>query len=450
MNIDIKVVPKVENFFRTNENASIYVICGSRGKGATWGIGYELILKSLIAPHFALCSREIKDTVDVSSKRTIERLITDAGLKDYFKFYAKETVRKETKTLPESRFIYTGLSKLTEDNVQGVEGVTLVWLGEAHTMELSTWQKLEPTIREDGSKIYIDYNTRTANTPIHLLMTEDPLAWPFRGNPKMRGLAYLFLTSYDNPYLPKKLSDMREANKVQYSKEDWEWIWLGKLQNEEDHYVCNARDFKEAMGRDLPYGPDDKPVVGADIAHMGGDEIVFYMRIGMKIVKRFARSRMSAPEVYRSLREFVEDDLEVLINMDNGHVGAAVADWMEQDGFMVNRINFGSPSSDAKYYDPEHCYEVATDMAFNFVENCLPVASLPPDDNICMQQCVQRKWKFRLDGKAVRQIESKKDFRDHAIHLEGHKSPDRCDALWLCFYLDNYGHKERLHDMIGY
>lgn len=448
MHVNIPVVPKIERFFRDNEDKSILVICGSRGKGATWGIGNEMILRSLTGSHFALCSREIKDTVDVSSKRTIERLITQSGLKPYFKFYAKETVRKETKTLGESRFIYTGLSKLTEDNVQGVEGVTMVWLGEAHTMELSTWQKLEPTIREDGSKIYIDYNTRTANTPIHLLMTQDPIGWPFEGNHKMKGLAYLFLNSYENPYLPMKLADMREANKVQYSLEDWEWIWLGKLQNEQDHYLCSPTLWKEAMERDLPMNYEEHPVVGADIAHMGGDEIVFYMRMGMKVIKRFAMRRMHAPEVYKALREFIEDDMNVLINMDNGHVGAAVADFMVADGFMVNRINFGSTSD--KTYDAEHCYETASDMAFYFAEKCLPVADLLPDDDIAMQQCVQRKWRWRTDGKAVRQIERKDEFKDHAIHLEGHKSPDRSDALWLCFYLDNYGRTKKLHDMVGH
>lgn len=448
MNITVPVVPKIEKFFDDNPNKDIYVIAGGRGKGATWGIGYRLILSALKEPNFILCSREIKDTVDVSSKRTIERLITGMGLKDYFKFYRQETVRKETKTVAEARFIYTGLSKMTEDNVQGIEGVSKVWLGEAHTMEFSTWQKLEPTIRDEGSEIYMDYNIQDVNVPVHLLFTENPNEWPFEGKKSMNNLAYLFLSAYENPYLPRKLAQMRENNKKQYSLQDWEWIWLGKLKSSEDRYLADERRVANAFRRELEYDYSEYPVVGADIAHMGGDEIVFYMRLGNKIIKRFIEKKLTVPDTVRKLREFCEHDTGVSINIDNGHVGAAVADAMVEAGYTVNRINFGSTKK--KVYDPNHCYETASDMAFYFVEKCLDKADLGEDDYILMQQIVQRRWSFRNDGKAVRQIESKNDFKEHVIHLDGNKSPDRADALFLCFYLDNYGHhKQRMHDMVG-
>ena len=153
MKITIPYVSKIYDFFEDNLKAEIFVIAGGRGKGATWGIANELITTAMEEEHFILCTREIKGTVDHSSRRTIERLIRRAGLEKYFIFQNTQTICKVTRT----KFIYTGLSKITEDNVQGMEGITRVWLGEAHTMEMTTWQKFEPTIRENKAKIYIDY-----------------------------------------------------------------------------------------------------------------------------------------------------------------------------------------------------------------------------------------------------------------------------------------------------
>ena len=57
---------------------------------------------------------------------------------------------------------------------------------------------------------------------------------------------------------------------------------------------------------------------------------------------------------------------------------------------------------------------------------------------------------FSVTRERVRQIESKDDFKSHAIHLEGHKSPDRADALFMCFYEENHrGSVGKMHDMVG-
>lgn len=427
--ISIPYIPKVFDFFEANPDKSIYIIAGGRGKGATWGIGYELITRSLETEHFILCTREIKDTVDHSSRRTIEQLISRAGLAPYFDFQKTQTICRTTG----SRFIYTGLSKVTEDNVQGMEGISMVWLGEAHTMEMSSWQKLEPTVRADGSRIYVDYNIRYANTPIHKMFTRDPQGWPFEGNPEIKDLAYLFMDYRDNPFISKKLLEVSERNKKQYTPEDWAWIWLGKLKDASDHYICDGALVSAAMSRNSEAPAYGMFHVGADIAHMGGDEIVFYRRRGDVVIGQKILSKLSTPDVYRELIAFGGNNEkmkgETIYNVDNGHVGAAVCDMLEEGGFKVNRINFGA--KDMMYFDPDHCADNMTDMAFNLVER-LKTASIPHDD-ILYNQITQRRWDF-LNEKGIRRIESKDDFKKHAMGMEGHTSPDRYDALKLCFY----------------
>ena len=91
MKVNIDYIPKIFDLFDKYPKARYYVIAGGRGKGATWGIGNELIVRSMQKEHFILCTREIKDSVDHSSRRTIERLIKRAGLEKYFIF--KKTTR---------------------------------------------------------------------------------------------------------------------------------------------------------------------------------------------------------------------------------------------------------------------------------------------------------------------------------------------------------------------
>lgn len=426
MKVNIDYIPKIFDLFDKYPKARYYVIAGGRGKGATWGIGNELIVRSMQKEHFILCTREIKDSVDHSSRRTIERLIKRAGLEKYFIFKKTTTICKRTG----STFIYTGLSKLTEDNVQGIEGISMVWLGEAHTMQMTTWQKLEPTVRDEGSVIFADYNTQESTTPIHRLFTEDPLKWPFRGKVMMKDLAYLFLSYKDNPMFPKTLDKTRQNNKLQYSKEDYEWVWDGQLRNAEEKFITTEKKVMAAMKRDLPDPVYGRKYVGADIAHLGGDEIIFYKRLGKKTIDFKINTKMKTTETIKRLEHFMDYDREVYLIIDNGHVGAAVADYFEEASYNVTRINFGGVA----IYDEEHNADCVTDMAFTFVEQ-LEFIDIPLDEKLC-SQIIQRKWHF-VNEKGMRRIESKKDYKVHAIHEDGKKSPDRFDAIIMTYYSDD-------------
>lgn len=429
MDVRIKFLPKIKKFWLDNPDAEIFVIAGGRSKGATWGIADKLILDAITDEHFILCTREIKGTVDHSSRRTIEKRIINYGLRQFFDFQNTQTICK----LTGSRFIYTGLSKITEDNVQGLEGLTRAWLGEAHTMELSTWQKFEPTVRDNDAVVYIDYNTQYSVTPIHMLFTENPNSYPFEGKKNMPELAYLFLDYRDNIACPEKILKMAERNRKQYSKEDWEWIWYGKLRDSSDRYVCSEFDVIAAMERKLEYDLSAPFIVGCDIAHMGGDEIVFAPRRGFKFMTPRIMSVKRFNVVCDELEAFINFDKAAILVIDNGHIGAAVADEMETRGYYVERINFGGTKE--MHFDKEHCKDCATDMAFNF-SAMLPKLSIPYDE-VLKNQITQRKWDFLKNGKAIRKIESKEEFQKHAVHLEGHKSPDRGDAHWLACYNRN-------------
>ena len=123
-------------------------------------------------------------------------------------------------------------------------------------------------------------------------------------------------------------------------------------------------------------------------------------------------------------------DRSVVLNIDNGSLGMAIADNMEADGFIVNRINFGGVPKDTEHYE-----DVATEMYFN-LRDLLDIADIPYDEEL-RNQLIQRKYDYIQGrrGYEVMKVENKKSFQEHASAVN--KSTDRSDGLVLCYYDPN-------------
>lgn len=421
---------KIANWINAYWNTRRYmVIAGGRGKGATFAFMLMSLVKSFELSRGRIClTREIKDTVDHSSKARLESLIYTYGIEMFFEVQNKTIINLKTGT----DFIFNGLSTITADSFKGLENIDIVHIGEGHAIELQPWQKLKPTIRNAGSQIWVDYNPENISDPVHQYFTDNPNSWPFTGNSKL-DLAYLFLTYKDNEFFTHELEQERKADMSSYTKEEYEWIWLGKLKDSRDRYIIPYTLIDTAMNRDT-HKPDGLPVVGADIAHQGGDQITFYKRAGTIITNTFADRYASTTQTFENLKGFVDYDKTVLIIIDNGHVGASVADMLEDEGYYVMRVDFGSTSPKHKLFDPVHSYDVSTDMhrkALKWLSN----GGVVPFDQELADQLSQRKWDFVKGEKAIIKVESKKDFAKH--YTGESKSPDKADGFILSIYADN-------------
>jgi phage terminase large subunit len=432
---DFEYSPKVYDFFE-KANMRYRVISGGRGKSATHSFMQRGIEKSFELHNGIGCfTREIKGSLDLSSKEKIESIIRQKGLAPCFEMLDRETRNRVTGT----KFIYNGLSSITADTFKGAEEIDFCHLGEAHTIKEKPFQKLKPTIRKPGSEIWVDYNPEEATDAVHNYFTKDPERWPYKPNPKVRRLAYLFLSYKDNSFFPQELEEERLNDLDHYSKQDYLWIWEGKLKSHSERHLINGEWVEAAFKANWKPSPLDRPVYGADIAHMGGDYIVFYERRGNVVCNKFKQRLMKAPETTRALEAFVNFDKTCPIVIDNGHVGAAVADSLEEKGYQVHRINFGSTKKELMHYDPEHSHDITTDMERNLAKRFEKGVSIETDLEL-KKQLTQRQWDFVKGEQGIIKIESKSEFREHYTGKQ--KSPDDCDALKLAFYRENYGTAE--------
>lgn len=412
----VEIVEKVKAELYDDCESRHRLIVGGRGKGASWSIARILLLEGMAEPLFIPCVREVQKTIKHSVKKLLEDTIKEFGWEWFYKIQDQEI-----KGINGTLFAFFGLHDYNADNIKSLEGADRCWVAESQTISRRSINILRPTIRKETAVMWWDFNPRYDTDPVYIdyVIHKDPHA------------TVCLVSWRDNPWFNKALQAEMEAD-FSRNEEEARHIWDGEIRSSGDMFVCPSALVDVAMFHTNIEVPTGEMVVGADIAHQGGDEIVFYKRLGNKVIDRFVGRKMKATETRDALAAFMVDT-SVVLNIDNGSLGMAVADMMEEMSFMVNRVNFGGKPVDTVHYE-----NVATEMYFQLRDK-LTFIDMPNDEEL-RNQLIQRKYSYinGSRGYEVMRIESKSDFADHSNGIN--KSPDRADAMVLCFYdLTNYG-----------
>jgi len=172
--------------------------------------------------------------------------------------------------------------------------------------------------------------------------------------------------------------------------------------------------------------------IGCDPARFGNAESVIYWRRGLKVAEPITLQGKDTSwttgeivKLVRWLRREYDYSPKIRVMVDDTGVGAGVVDQLVQLEveleIEVVRVNFGGPGN-------EECYETATYLLWG-IREVIDEIELPNDDDT-VAQISTRKYRLRPDGKL--KIESKDE-----MVARGLVSPDRADALGLCFYQDS-------------
>lgn len=407
--INIEITQKVLDTLVYNCNKRHRLIGGGRSKTASWSIARILLTRGMQQKRFIPCIREVQKTIKDSVYKLLKETIDKFNLQ--FFYNVKKTCIEGVNG---TEFVFFGMQEYNADNIKSLEGADDCWVAEAQCISRTSLNILRPTIRKERSVIWYDFNPRYETDPIWIdyVLHNDPYA------------IVLWLNWRDNPWFSEASRQEKESDYAR-NKEEAEHIWEGVLRAMGDKFVCPS-DLVDKAIHNIVDRPKGSVVVGADIAHQGGDNIVFYKRHGHKVIDKYISRYQDVPTTVNHLKAFLIDK-SIPVNIDNGHVGAAVADYLEKDGYIVNRINFGGTPLDTEHYE-----DVVTEMYFN-LRDMLEKIDIP-NDNELRSQLIQRKYDY-INGKRgyeVMKIESKKDFKTHAVLRSN--SPDKADALVLCFY----------------
>lgn len=219
------------------------VMHGGRGGGKSHSVAQVLLEKGAREPLRILCAREVQKSMRDSVHRLLKDYIVKMGLESFYEVLDTE-IRGKNGTL----IVFSGLQSHTVDSIKSFEGVDIVWVEEAHGVSKKSWDVLIPTIRKDGSEIWLTLNPDmdTDETYTRFIATPSDDTWVVEINWR------------DNPWFPAVLNLERLKAKRTMSKEDYEHIWEGKARTVAEgaiyrheilHLVASERI------RPVPYDP---------------------------------------------------------------------------------------------------------------------------------------------------------------------------------------------------
>lgn len=184
---------------------------GGRGSAKSWSFARLLLLRAMRERLLILCTRELQKSIVDSVHRLLVSQIAALKLEPYFTVQASTIICRTSG----AQFIFKGLRYNIEE-IKSTEGVDIVWIEEAQSTSEESWRILIPTIRREGSEIWLTLNP---------IMESDPTSQRFIENCPPDAIR-LNVNWQDNPWFTETLN--RERLYMLHTDPDaYDHVWNG-------------------------------------------------------------------------------------------------------------------------------------------------------------------------------------------------------------------------------
>lgn len=269
MQVDVQLPPKLIPVFLGQ--ARYRGAYGGRGSGKTRSFAKMAAIKAYQAAQSGqsgviLCVREWMNSLEDSSMAEIKAAIEDESwLRPHFDI-GEKYIRTACRRV---EFLFVGLSR-NLNSIKSKAKIILCWADEADPITEDAWQKLIPTVREDGSEIWVTWNPEAKGSATDTR---------FRGN-AAADVKIVELNYQDNPWFPDVLERERQADERD-RPHDYDHVWGGdyKTHFEGAYFTDHVRKARED-GR-LGVVPEEPNLIVRLFADIGGtgakaDNFVFW------------------------------------------------------------------------------------------------------------------------------------------------------------------------------
>ena len=335
------------------------VLYGGRGGAKSWGVARALLIKAAKEPLRILCAREFQ----TSLKDSVHKLLCDqivAMKLETFYDITQATIRAKNS----SEFNFVGL-KNNVANVKSYEGVDICWVEEAQTVSRMSWNTLIPTIRKEGSEIWITFNPE---------LDTDETYQRFVVNPP-EGAIVQKINWSDNPWFPETLRHEKDSLKSR-DHAAYQVVWEGFCRLTVDGAIF-AREMQmaEVDGRitKVPYDAS-KPVHAIfDLGWSDATAIWFLQFIGMetRLIRYIEGNQQTMSDYLAKMQTFgyVYDTLWLPHDAENKTLaanGRSIEEIVRNAGYktkiiprtpIVDSINAARTMFRSCYFDKDNCHE---------------------------------------------------------------------------------------------
>jgi phage terminase large subunit len=216
---------------------------GGRGGGKSWGFSLALLVMGAQQKKRILCTREIQGSIRESVHKLLCTCIENHKLEKFYRI-TRDAIYGKNGT----EFIFHGL-KHDPQKIKSLEGVDICWVEEAQRISNESWDVLIPTIRKEGSQIWISFNPN---------LETDPTYQRFVINQRPNQLT-VKVNYWDNRFFSKELrTEMEYQKEIDY--DDYLHIWEGQCKTASDAQIFKNKyvveDFDSPSSVTYYYGLD--------------------------------------------------------------------------------------------------------------------------------------------------------------------------------------------------
>ena len=198
---------------------------------AVWGVRFSQANMGGVI----VCGREFMNSLDESSLAEVKAAIaSEPWLAAYYDVGEKYVRTKDGRI----EYAFIGLRR-NLDSIKSKARIRLLWVDEAEPVSETAWSKAIPTVREEGSEIWVTWNPERKKSATHKR---------FRLNPP-EGAKIVELNWRDNPWFPSILNKTRLEDKEK-RPDQYEHVWEGDFVSVVDGaYYAKALSDAKAQGR---------------------------------------------------------------------------------------------------------------------------------------------------------------------------------------------------------
>ena len=344
---------KLEGLFKKSRYKVLY---GGRGGAKSWGIARALLIKGAKDPIRILCAREFQTSIKDSVHKLLCDQIESLGLLSFYEI-TQTSIRGRNGT----EFSFVGL-KNNVSNIKSYEGVDICWVEEAQTTSRLSWNILIPTIRKEGSEIWISFNPELETDETYQRFVAVPPA----------DCITMKVNWSDNPWFPDTLKLEKDALKAR-DEEAYNQVWEGLCRQTVNGAIF-AKEMQNAEkdGRitRVPYDAT-KPVHAVfDLGWSDNTAIWFLQFVGMETrLIRYIEDSQKTISYYLATMQtygYVYDTIWLPHDAENKTLAAAgrsIDDIVRASGYktqimprvpILDSINAARTIFPTCYFDREH------------------------------------------------------------------------------------------------
>lgn len=227
---------------------------GGRGSAKTRTFALMTAVKAYQAANngesgVILCAREFMNSLEESSMEEVKQAIRSVPwLSANF-----DIGEKYIRTLDRNvSYVFCGL-RHNLDSIKSKARILLCWVDEAETVSETAWQKLDPTVRESGSEIWVTWNPEKEGgaTDKRFRKQSD------------KDTIVVEMNYTDNPWFPDVLEKVRRRDRKNLDDQTYAWIWEGAYLENSDKQVLANKYVVQSFPDDL-WKKADRLLFGAD------------------------------------------------------------------------------------------------------------------------------------------------------------------------------------------